>query len=249
MISWRKWIVVAMTVVPFGGAASAQDAPWQYTLSPYLWVPGISSSIPTGFGTLKADASVGDVLSATDFALMGMAEARKGRWGLIGDFVYADLSERRNTPFGDLFSRATVKTELRIASAYAAYRVHEDAQVQVDLVGGLRAVKADLDVMLAPGSLPGTSFDLSDSWVDPVAGGRVRVALNDRWSATAMADFGGSDGGSDKTWQAVATVSYQISDRWSVQGGWRQISIEREMDGRDVDIDLGGPVIGLTTHF
>lgn len=248
-MSWRRWITAALMAGPIAGPAAAQDSGWEFSISPYLWTPGATSSIETAFGTVEADASIGDVISSTDFVLMGVFEARRGRWGMIADLVYADLSERKNTPFGALFSGATVETELRVASGYVAYRLHEDAQVSVDLLGGFRAVSADLGVRLAPGALPGQRFSVDDNWVDPVLGTRVRLALNERWHLTAMADFGGSGGGSDRTWQAVATLGYQISDRWSVQGGWRHMSIDRDIGGRDVDIDLGGPLIGLTVRF
>lgn len=246
---WRTCIIAALTVAPLATMAVAQESRWDFTVSPYVWTPGASTALETGFGTLEADASIGDVLSATDFALMGVFEARRARWGLIADLVYTDLSERQNTPFGVLFARATVETELRVASGYAAYRLHEDAQVSVDLMGGVRVVNADLNVRLAPGTLPGQSFNLGDTWMDPVVGGRVRVALSDRWFLTAMADFGGSGGGDDRTWQAVGMLGYQINERWSVQGGWRHMTIDREIKGRDVEIDLGGPLIGLTARF
>jgi hypothetical protein len=34
-----------------------------------------------------------------------------------------------------------------------------------------------------------------------------------------------------------------------VQGGWRQLSIEKEIEGRDTSLDLGGPLIGFTARF
>ena len=236
-------------IAALGGPALAQENGWSFALSPYLWTPGISSSVATGFGTLDADASIDDVLSALDFAVMGAFEARNGRWGLIADLVYSDLTETNDTPFGVLFSQARVDTDLTMATVYAGYRVHEDDRVALDVLVGARAVWLDVDVGLRPGALPARSFGLSDDWVDPLVGLRGRIDLNDRWFATALADVGGFDAGSDLTWQVLATLGYQFNARWSVQGGWRQLSIEKEMEGRDVELDLGGPALGFTVRF
>ncbi len=242
-------VVAGLLIAAVHGPALAQENTWSFAFSPYLWAPGVSNSVETRFGTLDADASIGDVLSATDFALMGAFEARNGRWGLIADLVHSDLTERSDTPVGVLFSQARVDTDLTMATLYAGYRLHETDRVAVDLLGGARAVWLDIDLALTPGALPARSFGLSESWVDPLVGGRVRVALAERWFATALADVGGFDAGSDLTWQVLATLGYQFNPRWSVQGGWRQLAIEKEIEGRDVELDLGGPAIGFTVRF
>ncbi len=203
----------------------------------------------TRFGTLDADAGIDDVRSATHFAFMGAVEARHGRWGIIGDLVYSDLSERKDAPFDQLFSKARVETELTMTTFYGSYRSHEDARIALDILGGVRAVWLDFDVALEPGVLRARSFDLEESWVDPVLGSRARFAVTDRWFATALADIGGFGFGSDLSWQVLATVGYQFNDRWSVQGGWRQIGIETEIEGRDVELDPGGPILGFTARF
>jgi len=230
-------------------ATAATVAGWTFAVSPYLWAPGVSSAIDTRFGELSTDASIGDVVSSTNFALMGLFEARNGRWGLIADLVYSDLSERNDTPFGVLFSQARVDTRLTLASVYSAYRVYETPQVAVDVLGGARSVSMDIEVSLSPGALPGQSFGLSEDWVDPLIGGRVRVDFADQWFGTVFADVGGFDGDSDSSWQAVAILGYQFNDRWSLQGGWRQLSIDKEIEGRDTSIDLGGPLLGFTARF
>jgi len=70
-----------------------------------------------------------------------------------------------------------------------------------------------------------------------------------RWFATAFADVGGFDVGSDFTWQVFASLGYQFNERWSVQGGWRSFVIDKEIDGRDVDTDFNGPLLGFTVRF
>jgi hypothetical protein len=58
---------------------AAQDAGWEFAVSPYLWASGIESSVDTRFGTIGVDLSSSDVLSKLDFAFMGVFEARNGR--------------------------------------------------------------------------------------------------------------------------------------------------------------------------
>ena len=243
----RVWM--ACMAVVFAGQASAQGPGWSFALSPYIWAPGIATSIETARGRVEVDKSSSDVLSKLDFAFMGAFEARNGRWGLIADLFYADLSQSSATPLGLLFSRARVETEAKALSAYAAYRIHEDARVSVDLMAGLRVNSVDIDLSLSPGLLPGQSFGIGETWVDPLIGGRLRFAITDHWFATAFADVGGVDVGSDLTWQVFGSLGYQFNDRWSVQGGWRYVVIDKEIDGRDVETAFSGPLLGFTLRF
>lgn len=240
---------VACLAVTLATPALAQDSGWSFALSPYAWTPGITSSVEAAWGTVEVDKSIGDVLSDLDLAFMGAFEARNGRWSLIADLFYANLSQSRPTPLGVLFSRAEIETEAKALSGYAGYRVFEGGQVAVDLMAGFRINSVDLDVSLAPGLLPGQHFGVSETWVDPLVGGRARFDITDRWFATTFADIGGLGGGSDFTWQVFASLGYQFDERWSVQGGWRYVSIEKEIDGRDTTIILNGPLLGLTLRF
>jgi hypothetical protein len=231
------------------GPAAAQTSGWSFAVSPYAWVPGITAAVDTALGTVEVDKSSSDVLSKLDVAFMGTFEARNGRWGLIALMFYADLSQSGATPLGLLFSRARIETEAKALSAYAAYRIHEDDRTSVDLLAGLRVNSLNIDLSLSPGLLRGQSFDIGETWVDPLIGGRVRFALTDHWFATAFADVGGLDVGSDLTWQVFASIGYQFDDRWSVQGGWRYVGIDKEIDGRDVENDFSGPLLGVTWRF
>ena len=240
---------VACLGVVLAGPAAAQNSDWSFALSPYAWTPGITSSVEAAWGTVEVDKSIGDVLSDLDLAFMGAFEARNGRWSLIADMFYADISQNRATPFGALFSGARIETETRALSGYAGYRVHENDRVAVDLMAGFRVNSVDLNVSLSPGLLQGQRFGASETWVDPLVGGRVRFVITDRWFATALVDVGGFRVGSDLTWLAFASLGYQIDERWSVQGGWRYVSIDKSIDGRDVEIDLKGPLLGFTVRF
>jgi len=231
------------------GPAAAQTSGWNFALSPYAWVPGITASVDTAFGTVEVDKSSSDVLSKLDVAFMGSFEARNGRWGLIADLFYADLSQSRATPLGLLFSRTQFEIEAKALSAYAAYRIHEDNRVSIDLMAGLRVNSLDIDLSLSPGLLPRQSLGTGETWVDPLIGGRLRFAITDQWFATAFADVGGLDVGSDLTWQVFGSLGYQFDERWSVQGGWRYVAINKEIEGRDVETAFSGPLLGVTWRF
>jgi outer membrane receptor protein involved in Fe transport len=231
------------------GPAAAQTSGWSFALSPYAWVPGIRASVDTAWGGVEVNKSSSDVLSKLDVAFMGAFEARNGRWGLIADLFYADLSQSQATPLGLLFSQARIETEAKALSAYAAYRIHEDERVSIDLLAGFRVNSVDLDLSLSPGLLPGQHFGIGQTWVDPLIGGRLRFAITDHWFATAFADVGGLDVGSDLTWQVFGSLGYQFNERWSVQGGWRYVVIDKEIDGRDVNTDFNGPLLGFTARF
>ncbi len=242
-------VAIACLAVVVAGPAAAQNSDWSFALSPYAWTPGITSSVETAWGRVEVDKSIGDVLSDLDLAFMGAFEARNGPWSLIADLFYSDLSQSRTTPLGVLFSQVRIETETRALSGYAGSRVHENDRVAVDLMAGFRVNSVDLNVSLSPGLLQGQRFGASETWVDPLVGVRARFAITDRWFATALADVGGFNVGSDLTWLAFASFGYQIDERWSIQGGWRHVSIDKSMDGRDVEIDLNGPLLGFTVRF
>lgn len=67
----------------------AGDDDWQFDATLYLWGTGIGGTTRTG-GDI--DISCGDLWDNLDMAFMGALEARKGKWGLLGDFVYLKVS-------------------------------------------------------------------------------------------------------------------------------------------------------------
>lgn len=252
-----RHLLSAACLLAAAGTASAQTAPaahspaadgWTFALSPYVWLPGLSTSIGTPRGTVDVDTSASDAVSDLNFALMGAAEARNGRWGLILDLIYSDISMSQSTPLGLLWEEGEVTTKLTAFTVYAGYRVLETDRASLDILGGGRLYRLDVDFSLSPGVAGGLDYDLSDDWANPVVGLRGRYAFNDKWYATALGDFGGL-GADDSSWQAFASVGYQFNPTWSVQGGWRYMDVQRQIDNIDVDVSLNGPILGFTARF
>lgn len=215
----------------------------------YGWFTSLSNTVNAPVGTIKTDLDFSDILDDLEIAFMGAFEAHHNGWSLIGDLVYADLSSEKATP-GPVFNSAKADTEMTIVSGYAIYRVFDTADAAVDIGGGLRWYDINIDVGLTGGPVPGKR-SFSEDWVDPVVAARLIVPLGGGWSAAGFADIGGFGIGdaSDPSWQVLASVAYDFNDTWSARFGYRYLSIDKKIGGSDVDLELYGPMLGVTARF
>jgi len=242
----KKGMALAILTVGLPTAGYAEK--WEKVISLYGWVPGLDTSIGTDFGDFETSPSGSDVLSDLEMVFMGTFEAHRGRWGIVKDIIYVDLSDTQDTPFGALFSDGTVDVTAWAVSGYLTYTIFENSSSSYELAGGVRYFDLDTSISLSDGTLPAQSGTLNDNWFDPVIGIRGHWKLSEKWSASAFADYGGS-GGSSETWQVLATLDYSINESLFARFGYRHMDISKTIDGRDVDIGLSGPILGLTYKF
>ncbi|WP_171237129.1 outer membrane protein [Ruegeria sp. HKCCA6837] len=231
----------------FGTTASAQQNDWSYEATLYLFMPETETSVETPAGTLDGTLSFSDALDNLDFAFMGAFAASNGRWSLLADYNYTDLSFS-NSGSGPAAADLDTSFTTQFLSGYVAYRVYEDPTVQLDIAGGFRWFSTETDFTLTPGSAPGRTTSVDDSWTDPVIGVRARFVLSEKWTATGFVDYGGFSNDSE-TWQVFLTADYAINDRWVIRGGYRYIDFDHEIDGNDFKFSQSGPVIGATYRF
>jgi opacity protein-like surface antigen len=243
-----KTAILATVGILTASAATAEDMDWKFALTAYLWTTktGVTAETPAG-ETVEAELSFSDALKDLDFAFMGAFEARKGKFSLFTDGMYFKLSPTNSTP-GPVVDDVTVRTQMTVISSYAAYRVHDDPSLAVDLAGGFRWASLDTDVTTRGGIIPDQAFNNSDDWIDPVIGIRLTTQLSDKVSATLFADYGGFSGDSS-TWQTALSVGYALNDRWALRGGYRYMEFDREIDGRDFSMDQSGLLLGATYSF
>ena len=244
-------------VTPERAASQGLFEGWtQGAVTIYGWVPGIEGAQdgPNGEPIVSLD-SVG-ILDVLDFAFMGTAEIRRDRVGLVFDLEYANLGADGTArgaviPGADPAS-ASVDTTLLMATGVVAYRVFEDDRAWVDVYGGLRSFNVDADFMI---SVPALDFRANRSasvdWVDGLVGLRGRAPLGERFGVTGVVDVGGFGIGSssDLTWQVQATLDYSFTERFVGRLGYRYMSIDYDDSDLKLDIDLSGPLVGLTWTF
>jgi opacity protein-like surface antigen len=250
-------IAAAALAAPDRAEAQGLFEGWnQGAVTIYGWVPGIEGAQegPNGEPIVSLD-SVG-ILDVLDFAFMGTAEIRRDRVGLLFDLEYADLGAD-GTARGAIIpgadpANASVDTTLLMATGAVAYRVFEADRRWVDVYGGLRAVSVDADFTAR---VPALDFEANRSgsvdWVDGLVGLRGRAPLGDRFGVTGLVDVGGFGLGSssDLTWQVQATLDYSFTERVVGRLGYRYMSIDHDTSDLKLDIDLSGPLVGVTFAF
>jgi hypothetical protein len=251
MSGWPRTLLASLAfATAFAGAARAED--WAFTVTPYFWASGIKGDLKTlpDLPAAHVDANFSDVKDVLQMGFMAFGEARKGRWGVLGDVTYIDLGLSKHATVRDrAYLAAGMGTKTLDTLLAGAYRVHETDKLALDLYGGVRAtwMDTDLTLTLPRGGVREASH--KESWVDPVVGGRMIATFSPKWSFTAVGDIGGLGIGSDLAWQLMGTVNYKFSDMVSVSAGYRHYSMDYDKGGFVFDADQSGPIIGTSIRF
>ena len=247
---------------------SIDDSEWRIDISPYVFLPVSVTGDSTVSGqTASLDLDTSDLLDVLSFAFSARMEAWKGDFGLILDGMYISLDADGTivTP-GPLALNIGVDVDveqfyLDVLGGYRVIHRPYDADGNMwslDLTGGIRYnyLKQEVDVSVSGGPGPGAATTLggSETWVDPMLGARVAVALNERWAVGARGDIGGfgiSD--TDLTWSVTGGFDYRPWERTSLKFGWRAYSIDYSTTLSDgafaYDIFEHGPYVAVTFRF
>jgi opacity protein-like surface antigen len=250
-------LTAAFLALPATASAQGLFQGWDSgQVTVYGWLPGITGAQEAPDGEPIVDLDGIDVLDALDFAFFGAGEIRRGRFGLLFDVEYADLSQDGTArgaiiPGADPAS-ASVGTKLLMSTGVVTWRAYEQERGAFDLYGGVRAFNVEADFGV---DIPAINFDLdreaSVSWADLTVGMRGHADLGRRFGVTGLADAGGFGIGdsSNLTWQVTGTLDYAFTERVSGRIGYRYMSIDYESDELTMDIEMYGPLIGVTWAF
>lgn len=230
--------------------AIATDGPVVFA-SAYLWASALSGTTSTlpPLPATNIDVSFRDVLQDLDGAVMAAGEIRWGRWSFLADVMYTQVSPGGTLP-GPFQSGVDVRSRSLTLQADALYRLHDSPTLAVDAGVGLRFWHLDNRLTIEPGLLPtGISYSQSASWVDPVFAARIIAQLGGPWSLTLVGDVGGFDVGAQFTWQAIGTVNYQWTSNLALRAGYRMLSVDYQEGNFLYDVQMQGPILGMTYRF
>jgi len=238
-------LLVLLGITPALGLAVEQGSGDSFKVVPYLWAAHYVGT--SGDGDVEGDTQDNGIfsdLSVAGFMLFG--EWRRSRWSVFGDWTWAKVSSDAKLSFLRNTLEGKVEIKGHIAQGAAGYEVYRNDRLHTDLFGGIRYYHINADWEFKSGPLDGTSFDGSGDWADAIFGIRGTARFGDDWHLSYYGDAGA--GGSDFTWQAVASVGYAF-DWGSLKAGWRHLYVNYDSGSLKVDAYLTGPFIGAEFDF
>ncbi len=237
---------VALSPSAAEAAPEANPEAWRLELATYIWLSSITSTTEAGGKEMTTTTKFKDILDTVDFAGFTHFEAQRGKWGLFAELDFVKISAASNVRLKmmPLLSVNTAGSMKETMLELGVLRSFDRDRVGFDALAGARYVRLDADARFGP-------FDsgMTQDWVDPIVGGRLRFKLSEKWGASIRGDVGGFGIGSELTTNAAATLSYRISDRYSVGVGYRYLRIEDDAGRMEMTSETYGPAIGMAIRF
>lgn len=253
MIKYFPWFAATLAVsVVAPAAASAQQVTdgWRASATAYLFASEVENEVTdrASGASAESSASFGDILDDLKFVAIAKGEVQYKRVGVYADLIYLKLGTDQTVErpvLGPLERDVTLATTTFTLAGF--YRVIENDQLNVDLLGGLRYVKLKLDLDFE-GARATLDRDADRSFTEPVIGVRATQRIGERTSVTGYGDLG-AFGGSKDVWQVYGTLNYQWTPKTTVSAGYRYMAIEIDKPNVNVDVTLKGPLLALTYVF
>lgn len=255
---WRRAVAaslfaaVAAAPVAHVQAQTGRDD-WQFRATIYGWVPGIKAEteFPSGAGGPSINVNANDLLSGLKMGFMGTLEGRRGQWGGMVDWFYADVGGNKSATRDfkilgvlpvDLTADLSLDVKTNILTLAGTYALVDRPEYNSSLVFGTRMLKADQTLdwgFRTTGALTiarnGRAEVSATDW-DAIIGVKGRAAFGEgrRWFVPYYADIG--TGNSKFTWQGLLGLGYAFS--WGDAAvAWRYL---------DYDFKSGEPLQSLT---
>ena len=126
-----------------------------------------------GLPPVSVDFNSKTILQHLDWGVMAKGEVRKGRWGLLADGLFAQLSAGGDLP-ASFYTNTSVKIQQGMASLALAYRLIDDRRGFLDIYAGARYNYMGINIPSSPDSAGIDSF--SDSVAQRIVNGAATRA-------------------------------------------------------------------------
>ncbi len=238
------------------GVAKAGDMPdlpaaseWQGDLTLYGWYGLPSGQLGVrGYGPWDIPSNSNtNILDVLNGFFMATGELKDGRFGILGDFLWADFGERKTGPKG--FLSASVGLSGAVGTAAGTYTLLQSDVGNLEALAGVRVWGMDASADFTTAGGISRSVDHELTWFDPLVGLKGRYLLSPDWFLSGAAAIGGFGAGSKFMYDANAVIGYNFNDHISASLGYRVIGVDYRRNGTIIDAVMHGPVAGLTARF
>jgi hypothetical protein len=246
-------------------ARAAEPPPdkWQFSVTPYLFLPNVNGTLNYQLppGDPEAEYGPNNYLEALNYTLMVGGEVRKGDWGLLADFIVMDFVNEKNRvksisgPSGTVYpidAGSDGSLHGLVWQLAGFHKLAKTRKISIDVLAGVRYLKIDTSLswtLTGPaGTFPQTG-DASRNTVltDAIVGVRGRIQLGEgQWFIPYYLDIG--VGAASSTWQGLAGVGYAL--KWGdLLLSYRSLFVDQGHEKFVQDLRFSGPTIGATFHF
>jgi hypothetical protein len=232
-------MLIAAILTVIGGTtfaeSPAEDDGWQFRLTPYVWLAGITGDTASDGVELPPIEPGYQFFTLENFdgvAFLAFT-AQKNQWAIHNDLIFISFADT----FPDGQVQASFDLDGGAFELSASYRPESWRNTQ--LVFGARAVKVSLDATFTPGPSGSDSM----SFVDPILGVRHQQTFDNKWGVLARGDVGA--GSSELMVNAMLAGSYQFTDVFTLLFGYRYLKIDFEENDSLLDISFQGYSFGF----
>ena len=225
--------------------ADLTDKKWHYYGTVYLWIPGIHGTVGVrGFDT-SIHVSAGDIFSNFRGGFLGVFTPAYGRFSAPVDFMWMRLEDSKAISFAPNYS-VDGKLNFTITTPKVNYLLVNNPKIKIYGTAGPRFWHLGTTLDLTP-TIDGRNLYKGTTWTDFVLGGRFSLPIGSKASVDVLGDAG--EGGATLDYQVGGFLNYQFKPKWTLQGGWRYLTVHYGNNGNLFNGTIQGIAFGATYKF
>lgn len=246
---YRLKVVAAIALLlaaatPVAAAEPADE--WETHLDVYLWGASIGGRTADGS---DLNVSFDNLLKDLKMGFMGTVGARKGKFSMIADIIYLDVSESKSNSGEFLGQPIEEKGNLEltgwVSTFGGGYSLINDGRNSLDIVLGGKYLNLDSTLTFKVNE-ESKEFDLGGTFWDGIVALNGKTQLGEKWHFAYWADIGTGD--SDFTWQARLGFGVNLK-KHALFFGYRYLDWDFKSGDRLNDLNFHGPYAGVKFTF
>ena len=243
----KRVTAIVLLLAGFASTAAAETSDeWESHLNVYLWGASIGGRTADGS---DLNVSFDDLLKNLQMGFMGTAAARKGKFVMLADLIYLDVSKSKSDSGEFLGQPIEEKGKLKltgwVSTFGGGYSLINDGRNTLDILLAARYLNLDSTFTFKVDDESRKS-DLGGVFWDGVVGLNGETSLSEKWYLAYYVDLGAGD--SDFTWQTRLGFGYNLK-KHSLFFGYRYLDWDFKSGDRLNDLNFHGPYAGVKFSF